>query len=327
MDALAQSLRDPSKDVTETLAEIREAVDKVDSGGDDWTSISDVLLNTFDYLEKRNDGIIKPITSGIPEVDGIIGGFYPGEMTVVAARPSVGKSAFGMNIALEAAIKGFKTGIVSLEMVDTGFGQRLFSKGAYIDGTTLRQGVIDPEAWSKLADILSVYGDLPIGFMFRCNTIEDVCAAARRRAKHGKLDLLVVDYIGIMQTRKRFRERREKIGYISWSLKQLAIQANIPVIALAQVNRDAQGNMPTMANLRDSGDIEQDADGIIFLHHPKDSEDPALAATGKALEYAGCEERGMNYIIIDVAKQRQGKIGRTSVAFKPETMQYLEVNG
>ena len=184
---------------------------------------------------------------------------------------------------------------------------------------------MDVEAWTRLADALNTYSELPIYFMFSCNHIEDVCAAARRRAKHGDLQMLIVDYIGIMQTRKRFRELREKIGYISWSLKQLALETKIPVIALAQVNRDAQGTMPTMANLRDSGNIEQDADGIMFLHKPASSEEKGLTEE-EANMLAKANELGNDLIKISVAKQRQGKTGAVSVAFTPSIMRYTSVD-
>ena len=324
IDEIAQQLRDPSKGIDEALSEMRKSMDGLDTGSDAWMPMENVLINSYNYIEGRSEGKNKAITTGIPDVDKIVGGFYGGEMTVIAARPSVGKSAFAVNIALSAARDGFKVGVVSLEMTDIGFGQRILSRGAGVNGSVLRMAKgITPDVWSKLGEGLQKYGEYPVDFLFRCNTVEDVCAAVRRRARKGKLDILIVDYIGIMQTRRRFRERREKIGYISWSLKQLAIEANIPVIALAQVNRDAQGNMPTMANLRDSGDIEQTADGIMFLHRPettdglKDEDATCMAVAG---------ENDMTYIMIDIAKQRQGKTGRTGVYFRPETMTYTGVS-
>ena len=323
IDEAAQQLRDPSKGIDEALSEMRKSMDGLDAGNDAWMPMADVLMNSYNYIEGRSEGRIKAITTGIPDIDRIIGGFYGGEMTVIAARPSVGKSAFAVNIALSAARDGFKVGVVSLEMTDIGFGQRILARGADVDGSVLRMAKITPDVWSKLGEGLRKYGEYPVDFLFRCNTVEDVCAAVRRRARKGKLDILIVDYIGIMQTRKRFRERREKIGYISWSLKQLALEANIPVVALAQVNRDAQGNMPTMANLRDSGDIEQDADGIIFLHRPN-STDGLAEKDVTCMAVAG--ENDMTYIMIDIAKQRQGRIGKAGVYFHPETMTYTGVS-
>lgn len=324
LDEVSQALRDPSIGLDEALSQIRENVDKVDAGNDVWTPMSDVLLNSYEYVEQVSEGKVKAIPTGIRELDEMLGGFYGGELSIVAARPSVGKSAFAANIAMAAALEGFKVGIVSLEMTDINFGQRLLSRGSGVDGGLLRRGKVDVEAWTRLADALNTYSELPISFMFSCNHIEDVCAAARRRAKHGDLQMLIVDYIGIMQTRKRFRELREKIGYISWSLKQLALETKIPVIALAQVNRDAQGTMPTMANLRDSGNIEQDADGIMFLHRVT-IEDKSL--TDEEINMmAKTNEDNMGLIKISVAKQRQGKVGTVSVAFTPSIMRYTSVD-
>jgi replicative DNA helicase len=324
IDTLANGLRDPSKDIDEMLAEIRETVDKVDADGGQWTTIGNVLLSSFDYLEKRQKGEIKAITSGIASLDRIIGGFFGGELNIIAARPSVGKSAFAVNLALAAARQGFKVGLVSLEMTDIGFGQRILSRGAWLEGSKIRAAQIDVEAWTRLAGAMNDMSDLPIEFMFKAPCIEDICNSARRKAKRGELDMLVLDYIGITQTHKRFRELREKIGYITWSLKQLALQANIPVVALAQVNRDAQGQMPTMANLRDSGNIEQDADNIIFLHKPTDPKDQSLSEID-GVNLPAYIENGTPLIVLGVAKQRQGKVGKTTVMFNPENMCYTEM--
>ena len=325
IDELANGLKDPAKSIDETLAQLREAADKMNAGDKDWESIGSVLLNSYDYIGDRQNGKIKSITTGISGLDRIIGGFFGGELTVVAARPSVGKSAFAMNVALAAAGKGFKVGLVSLEMTDIGFGQRIYSRGTGIDGSRIRAAKIDPEEWTRMCEAMKALSTLPVEFMFRTPYIEDICNAVRRRAKRGEMGILILDYIGITQTRKRFRELREKIGYITWSLKQLALQANIPVIALAQVNRDAQGQMPTMANLRDSGNIEQDADNIIFLHKPMDPNDTSLK--GDESKYMqGRINQGKPFVVLNVAKQRQGKTGCVTVEFNQENMTYATVD-
>ena len=155
-------------------------------------------------------------------------------------------------------------------------------------------------------------------------TIEAVFKLVGDAAKKGEIDLLVVDYIGIMGTKREFREERLKIAYISRELKRLAMVANIPVIALCQVNRMAQGRMPTMAELRDSGAVEQDADGIIFLHRPESHEDKSIHPKDIAGFYS-MQEGGSAYIAISVAKQRNGQTGVTQVMFDPGVMRYNEI--
>ena len=324
LEVLVDSLRDPRKDIGETLAEIQDAADKVVTDEAEWTSMSDVLLKTFEYVEKRQKGEIKSITTGLGGLDSLIGGFFAEEMTIIAARPSVGKSAFGANVALAAARAGFKVGIVSCEMSAEGLGQRLLSHGSFVDGMKLRRADLDDEAWGRVADAMSEMSELPIEFLFDCSAVEDVVKTARRKARKGELDILIVDYLQFMETRRNFREERLRIGYISHNLKRLARRAHIPVIALAQVTRQGEGAMPTMKMLRESGDIEQDADGIIFLHRPDNPDDPSVYPPDRqGLKL--WKDKGLTYLCIGIAKQRNGSIGQTCCLFDASLMHYIEI--
>lgn len=328
-EVLSRELRDPTKDIGGVLSEIQSAADTTDSDEVKWTSIGDVNMRTFEYLEKRQKGEIRAIPTGITAIDKLTGGFFAGELTVIAARPSVGKSAFGLNIAYAAVRKGFKVGFVSCEMDDKGFGQRTLSHDAFVRGGTLRNADISPEDWDRLATALIASGDMPMWFVFQKDNpnsmnVESIVKSARRKAKIGELDILIVDYIGILHTVRRFKENRDRIAYISWELKRLAQVANIPVIALCQVNRDAQGQMPTMAQLRDSGSIEQDADSIIFLHRPESHEDKSIHKDDVAGFYA-VGQAGNVYISICVAKGRNSGVGMCNVIFNPETMTYTQI--
>ena len=324
MERLVDNLRNPTSDVRVVLSDIGNAADGINAGGGSWVGMSDVLLNTYSYIERRQKGEIKCITSGLKCLDSIIGGFFQGEMTVIAARPSVGKSAFGVNIALAAANKGNKVGIVSGEMQDVGLGQRLLSHGAWVDGMKIRRTDIDEEAWEKLADAMADMSELPIKFLFDCLAIEDVVNEATQLARKGELDLLVVDYLQYLEARAPFKEERLKVAYISHSLKKLAKQAHIPVIVLAQVTRQGEGVMPTMKMLMESGNIEQDADGIIFLHRPNSIDDPSVNPDHK-VGWDNWMENDTMYLSIGIAKQRNGAIGKTNVLFDAGLMRYIEI--
>lgn len=328
MDKLVGNLRDPTKDINEALAEIGSAASDSESSEAKWTSAADVAIRTFEYLEQRQQGKIPAITSGISGIDRLIGGFFGGELTIIAARPAVGKSAFGLNIAMSATDKGFKVCFVSCEMNDTGYGQRMFSREAWVNGETLRKAEIDADEWDRLVTALSIIGAMPIEFMFAKDnpngmTLENVTRSIRQKARHGEVDMLIVDYIGILQTERRFREDRDRVKFITSELKKLSQVANIPVIALCQVNRDAHGQMPTMAQLRDSGAVEQDADGIMFLHRPESNRDPTIHPD----DVAGFEQmnNGTAYISLNVAKQRNGKTGTMNLIFDPAMMRYAEI--
>ncbi len=322
---LVKDLYNPSKDINATLTAISEAADTSCADNVRWVSIRDVLLKTYDYMEKLQSGEIKSITSGMKRLDSMIGGFYDGEMTVIAARPSVGKSAFGANIALAAAREGHKVCIVSCEMVDIGFGQRIFSHGAWVDGMDIRKGEIDEDSWVRIAQALPELSDLPIDFGFENTYIEDISQSVKRKVRHGEIDMLIVDYLQLMDTRKRFDSEHLRVGYISRMLKKIAKQCNIPVIALAQVNRETDGSMPTLKHLKDSGSIEQDADGVIFLHRPSRPDDKSIAECDGPY-WSGYAEKNLVYLCIGVAKQRQGAIGLTHTIFDPALMRYIEID-
>ena len=330
-EALAQGLKDPAADVDAVLSQLRDAADGLENGGKlRLVPLDEVNIDTYDYLDRRTRGEIKALPTGIRSVDGIIGGLFGGEMTVVAARPSVGKTAFGLNIAMNAAKDGFKVVFVSCEMGKEGLGQRTLSRGAYVSGDRLRKAEIEPDDWEALQNAMVEMTGMPFQFIFNdpANpepiTVEGVFETVRDAARHGVIDLLVVDYIGIMGTRKEFKENWLKVAYISRELKRLAMAANIPVVALCQVNRMAQGKMPTMAELAQSGAVEQDADGIIFLHRPESHEDRSVNPKDVAGFYA-MQEAGSVYISISVAKQRNGSIGTVNVMFDPNVMRYNEI--
>lgn len=324
LESLVGDLRNPTNDISGVLTEIGEAADGINTGDTTWKSIGDVMLDSYAYLERRQKGEIKAITSGLNCLDRIIGGFFAEELTIIAARPSVGKSAFGVNVALAAAQAGFKVGVVSCEMSSEGLGQRLLSHGSFVDGMQLRRADVDEEAWEKLAGAMSDMGELPIEFLFDCSAVEDVVNTVRKKVRRGEIDILVIDYLQFMETRKTFKEERHRIGYISHALKRLARRAHIPVIALAQVTRQGEGTMPTMKMLRESGDIEQDADGIIFLHRPTSTDDPSVNPMHRG-GWSTWQESGLTYLSIGIAKQRNGAIGQTNVIFDASLMRYIEI--
>ena len=318
-------LNNPRKNIEAALTEIEQAAGGMDVSEAKFESMDSVMLNTFEFIESKEKGEIKSITTGIDNLDRLIGGFFGGELTIVAARPSVGKTAFGLNIAVSAAQKGFQVGFVSCEMSQVGLGQRLYSRLGMIDGMAMRKGKLDPEQWSRMAEAMELANRLPISWMFNSGVVEDVVRLANRKAARGEIDILIVDYLQFMETQKQFKEERLRIGYISHALKQLAKTANIPVIALSQVTREGEGTMPTMKMLRESGNIEQDADGIIFLHRPSNADDKSVDPRDRAY-FDGFQAKGLTYLCLAVAKQRNGEVGQACVIFNPAYMLYSAID-
>lgn len=325
IEEVAAQLRDPLTDMSVVIEKLRTESGRMTTSKHTWESMTDVMLATFEYLEKRSKGDTKAITTGISNVDALVGGFFGGEMTVIGARPSVGKSAFGANIAIEAAKKGFKVGIVSREMTDIQFGQRMIAREGNLDGMKLRRAELDNEDWFSVSECLGRLAPLPITFMFSVKTVEDLRIEVQRKVEKGELDMLVVDYLQLMHSSKKFKEDYLRVGYISKALKDMAVDFDIPVIALAQVNRDTDGQMPTLKSLRSSGDIEQDADGVIFLHRPSSANDPYVDPRDKEY-FSMYDGKGLTYICIGVAKQRQGATGKACVLFDSAHMRYYPID-
>lgn len=324
-EGVMKALKDPSRDIAEVIEQARLKTSSAISGTSKWQSMTDVLVNTYEYLEKRQRGEIQGITTGLKNVDMLTGGFFPGELTIIGARPSVGKSAFGANVAIAAAKNGFKVAIVSREMSDIQYGQRLISHDSMVDGMKLRKAELNDDDWIKITDTLTEISTLPISFLFTSSTIEEMRYEVQQKRDKGELDMLIVDYLQLMRTKMKFDKDYLRVGYISKALKEMAVDLNIPVIALAQVNRDTDGQMPSLKSLKDSGSIEQDADGVIFLHKPSSATDSSVDPRDRE-SFDAYQATKYTYLCIKVAKQRQGMVGQTAVLFMPEIMRYIEID-
>lgn len=307
-----------------TLDAARQALSELETGRHDAVSIGGVLMNTYERLARLYDGEEKPITTGAADLDAIMGGVFPGELTVIGARPGVGKSAFGMHIALHAARAGASVCVCSREMTDTQYGQRLLAQASGVDGMRMRTGKISDGDWQAISDGMTLLDGLPLTFLFQARTVEELRIDARRLREAKQLDVLIVDYLQLMRTSQKFKEDYLRVGYISKALKEIALDLRVSVIALAQVGRSAQGKMPTMAELRSSGEIEQDADGILFLHRPEDAGDRNVDPDDKPF-FEAYAQNGYQYMAIDVAKQRQGQTGTVNLLFDPAHMIYSSI--
>ena len=327
VDVSAQISRgalDRSQDCAKTLDDARLALADIVVSRHATQGIGDVLANAYAYVVGVASGDIKPIPTGLACIDDTIGGLYRGEYTIVAARPSVGKSAFAASIALAAARNGARVAICSREMTDVQYGQRLLSSAAYVDGMRMRTGKLYDGEWPLLGDAMAELADLPIDFMFAVRTVEDLRQECMRLKEQSGLDVLVVDYLQLMDSAGSFEKEYLRIGKISHALQALAHDLNIVVLALAQVGRSAQSAMPTLAELRGSGDMEQDADGVIFLHRPENAQDRTVHPLDKS-RFDEFKLMGYEYISIHIAKQRNACTGYINILFEPAKMRYYAI--
>ena len=324
VDAADKDLRDDSIDTSAILEKVRQQLRDLTISKHSWKSMPDVLMDTFTALEKKQKGEEPAMQTGISGLDAILAGFHPGEFTIIGARPAIGKSAFGGFAALNAANNGYKVGICSREMSSVQYGARIIARGSQVDPKKLRTGELDAEDWVQITNAIHLYSRADVSFIFTAKYVEDLRAEVQRKVDSGEMDLLLVDYIQLLQARQRFDRDYLRVAYVSKMLKDMSIDFNIAVVGLAQVGRQSDGTMPTLAELRGSGDLEQDADNVIFLHRPSSEQDKYVHPADRPL-FPALKENGLQYIAVQVAKQRQGPIGTVATIFNPARMMYTMI--
>ncbi len=285
--------------------------------------IADILDEETDRLHKRSIAH-SPLTgtpSGFKDLDEKTGGFQPGNLIVIAARPSMGKSALVANIAENAALAGFAVALFSLEMSEAELAQRFVASQARVKGEDLRRGRVSEKSWPKILEVCQKLGQAPLFIDDSSDTgVLEVRAKSRRinqqLADRGGLGLIIVDYLQLMRHEGRIESRVEQVGQISRGLKGLARELNVPVIALSQLSRAVEqrggDKKPILSDLRESGQIEQDSDLVMFIfrdeYYNKDSERPGEAD-------------------IIIAKHRNGPVGDITLTFQKDYPKFMNYAG
>ena len=278
-------------------------------------SLKEILNETVAQLEliHQNESDITGISSGFKDMDQLTAGFQKGDLIVLAGRPSMGKTAFGLNIARNAAVDNHNAvAFFSLEMSGTALAQRLLTIEALIDGQKLRTGKLPENDWVKLSEGIGRLADAPI-YIDDSPTLTamELRSKARRLKADKNIELLVVDYLQMMEgslSRRGAENRQQEISQISRNLKGLAKELNIPVLALSQLSREVEkrpDKRPMLSDLRESGAIEQDADVVIFVYRPEYYKIEKF--------HDGSPTDNMAELII--GKQRNGPTGTVRLAF------------
>lgn len=302
--------------LSEAEKNMMEVSNRKNSG--DFKHIKDVLVDTYDNIEllHTQKGEVTGISSGFTDLDKLTAGFQGNDLIIVAARPSVGKTAFALNVAQNAATAGENVAIFSLEMGADQLVMRMLCAEGNIDAQVMRTGALQAEDWRKLTMAMGslsnagIYIDDSSGI--RVNEIRSKCR--RLKQEHG-LDMVIIDYMQLIQgSGKTGENRQQEVSEISRSLKGLARELKIPVIALSQLSRGVeqrQDKRPMMSDLRESGSIEQDADIVSFLYRE---------------DYYDKETENQNMIEIIIAKQRNGPTGTVTLAFAKEFNKFVNVD-
>lgn len=271
-------------------------------------TLKDVIKDSFHMIEHLYDKkeAITGIPSGFRDLDELTTGFQPGDLIIIGGRPSMGKTALSLNIAQYVGVEMKEpVAIFSLEMSKEQLALRMLCSEAMVDSNNVRKGFIRKEDWQKLTAAAGRLAEAPIFIDDSSSTtVLEMRAKARRlKMEHG-LSLVIVDYLQLMRTRGNFERREQEISDISRSLKALAKELKVPVIALSQLNRGVEqrhDKRPTLADLRESGAIEQDADVIIFLYRDEVYNKDNPSTKGKAE--------------VIIAKQRNGPTDTVTLTF------------
>ncbi len=286
--------------------QIMEIANRRSSSG--FISIRDVLMEVFEKVEflYTNKGGTSGIPSGFVDLDRMTAGFQRSDLIIVAARPSVGKTAFALNVAQNVGVRARETvAIFSLEMSAAQLVQRIICAEANVDATRMRTGSLEGDDWEKLTMAIGALSEAEIYIDDTPGvTVADIRSKCRRLKKERGLGMILIDYLQLIQGRGKAGEnRQQEVSEISRTLKMIARELEVPVIALSQLSRGVeqrQDKRPMMSDLRESGSIEQDADIVAFLYRD---------------DYYDKESEKKNIIEIIIAKQRNGPVGTVELAF------------
>ena len=297
----------------EAEAKVLHIAEQGSRGAQNFQIIGKLLANVVERIEtlyNRDDpSDVTGVPTGFADLDRMTSGFQPGDLVVVAGRPSMGKTALALNIGENVALNtGMPVAVFSMEMGASQLAMRLIGSVGKLDQHKLRTGRLQPDDWDKLSTALGRLNEAPILIdeTPALNAIEVRSRARRLMKQYGKLGLVIVDYLQLMQATTQGENRATEISEISRAMKSLAKELSVPVVALSQLNRSLEqrpNKRPVMSDLRESGAIEQDADVIVFIYRDE-------------VYNAETQDKGVAEIII--GKQRNGPIGTVKLTFLGE---------
>lgn len=326
--AAINAVSDGGQSATEALDRHQARLQALAAGTETLVSLPEALGMFIDSLgEQARAGQLPRAYTGIPALDALTGGICGGKLVVAGARPGVGKSAFALACALATCQKGHRVLFVSLEMDERELMARIIARHADVTVAEIESGRLALAQYESMAAVYEYVLKNQLEFCPGAHTAGDVRHAAYQAHAKGGLALIVVDYIGLLRSGEKAESRRVEIGQITRALKRLAQELRVPVLALSQLNRQSEGGansqgrrqvrVPTMAELRESGDVEQDANLVILLHRPTEGKDAEEQA-----RIDQCQRQGRDYTVLLLEKNRQGKRGVFPVAFDGAHMRY-----
>ena len=288
-------------DIEKYIAELQ----KIESQTEKEESFIDLVSKTAKLIEENiNKKRDYDFYTGFFELDALTDGLHRGELTIIGARPGVGKTTFALQIADKLANRSKNVTCISLEMSEEQIIQKILSRRARVNSRKIRNGDLEDKEIQQIGTECGNISHLPITLLTKINTIQQIEIVARKMKNKEKLDLLIIDYLQLVKSTGNFKSREQEVADISRTLKLLSLELEIPIIALCQLNRNASRNEPTLADIRESGSIEQDADNVIFLYK---------------------EDEESNIVTVDLQKQRAGNTGKLKLKFNKVNSEFINV--
>jgi len=318
-------VHDESKEAREALESVQQHIFELSDDRNIAASrkIGEVLKETFDIIDnaRKSKNPLTGIPSGFDKLDQYTTGFQRDEFIIIGARPSVGKTALALNMAAHIAFhKKIPVAFFSLEMPDRMLVQRLISSEAMVQAQNLRSGFLSSGDYKKIIDIMGIIYEAPFYIVDMPNMkLLELRTQARKLRSQQQVEIIFIDYLGLIGHDIRTMQRYEQISEISRSIKSLARELHIPIVVLCQLNRDAQWEVPTLANLRDSGSIEQDADLVMFLNREQSKK--------KKNDKEDDSQTPLGIIPTDliIAKQRNGPTGVVKLVLESKFSRFAPV--
>ncbi|MGI6466573.1 MAG: replicative DNA helicase [Sphaerochaetaceae bacterium] len=320
---------DESQNISYLLDESEQRLSDVQattgSFTDRYLESSTLVNKTVDRLmERAKHGNKDGVKSGFQQLDEMTGGFQPSEFIVIGARPSVGKTAFAISMAIDIAIRRkIPTGFFSAEMTSMAIMERILAAEAHVDSKRIRSAILRNQDISSIIDAASRIYEGKLYLQDTPNIkLFDLRTQARRMKREFDIKILFIDYIGLINPESNPNvPRHEQVAEISRSLKALSRELQIPIVALSQVSRDAEGKEPNLANLRDSGSVEQDADVVILLHRDRLS----TSDFDQQEQQESFEGFPVQETKVILAKQRNGETGIITMGFQNRLVRFVDL--
>lgn len=296
------------EDIDAFMQDITKQISGIEKINEKEKSFLQQVVDTTTKIENTTkQGLDYSLYTSIQDLDNKTCGLHKQELTVIGARPGVGKTTLALQIAEKIAERGVETAIISLEMSDTQIIQKMLAKKTRVNSYKMRMGTLEEKELEAIGVASAEISQLPVHLITQARNLQQIETIAKKLKSKNNLGLLIIDYIQLIKNKGKFNNREQEVADITRTLKLLTLELDIPIIGLCQLNRNATKQEPTLADLRESGSIEQDADNVWFLYQENESEENIVDVTLK------------------IAKQRVGEIGKVYLKFNKPNSEFRGV--